>query len=310
MHLDIRLNLLLLLLLLPNGLSRAQTSRSAGSKFSVGLVSSAQVEYGCTFSNDGTEVYFSRSQQSWGSPDMKSTIYYSRQIDGQWTSPEIASFSGEYDDSDPYLITDGRQILFISLREVDGHDASPDIWVVYRNNDNSWGEPERLPEPITSAAREYSPKLDSKGNLYFASDRPGGYGQGDIYICHKLYGSFQAPVNLGNTINQKGGEWNLEISDDGEVLIFEASGRAQNLSPYGDLYISFKKDNTWSVPQNLEELNSTGSDLSPELTLDNEYLFFSSSDSLKGRQTDIYTLPFGDLLETYREKAIFPENPE
>ena len=108
-------------------------------------------------------------------------------------------------------------------------------------------------------------------------------------------------------LNSKFGEWNLEVNQKGDLIIFEASQRKENLSSYGDLYISFKENDQWSVPQNIQEINTTGSDLYPELIEDTNTLYYSSSDSLESMQTNIYFIDFKNLYTKYRKNAVFTE---
>ncbi|MGB5818094.1 MAG: hypothetical protein WBG90_01325 [Saonia sp.] len=268
-------------------------------------VSTDSVEYSSSFSSSGTEMYFTRSNGKWGTGNGKSSIYYSVKKNGRWSAPEKASFSGRFNDSAPYLSTDGHTLYFISERPSKGIQISADIWVVKKDGIGKWGDPVRLSTPLNSEYREYSPRTDTIGNLYFASDRPNGYGQGDLYMAKMENGSFKAPVNLGNVINTEKGEWNLEINGDGNLIIFEASDRKENISSYGDLYISFKSDNKWSIPQNIKELNTSGSDLYPHLTNHGSTLFFTSSDSLKSIDTNIYFTEFASIYKKYKKRAIF-----
>ena len=266
-------------------------------------ISTEFVEYASTFNTEGTELYFARSRQKWAKEELKSTIYFSKKENGSWSTPQIASFSGEFDDSDPHLTGDGNSLYYISKRPPN----SADIYVVHKATDGIWGAPQRLNDSINSSGTEYSPRTDAIGNLYFASDGLRGYGQGDLYVCRFRNSRFQAPENLGNTVNSKFGEWNLEISQDGKILIFEASQRKENVSPYGDLYLSFKQKGNWTIPQNIKELNSSGSDLCPYLSPDLKTLYYSSSDSLKSTGTNIYQADFSKLSQAYRERAKLPE---
>ncbi len=283
----------------------AQYQDSTKVVFEPGLISTSNVEYGGSFTRNRSEIYFVRTNEPWGTAG-KSTIYYSKLTDGRWSEPEIAFFSGKNDDSDPYISQDGNRLFFISDRQHKEDKTSADIWLIQKRKDGSWSEPQRLPEPVNSAGTEYSPRTDGHGNLYFASDRPGGFGQGDLYMSEFEHGTYQNPVNLGSTINSVQGEWNLDITDKGDILIFEASGRKENVSGYGDLYLSFKKDHQWSIPENIHELNTSGSDLYPQLFLKQKLLFYSSSDSLSSKITNIYFSPIGEILEEYREKAVYP----
>lgn len=272
--------------------------------FEPGNISTKHVEYGATFVDDGTEMYFARSMQEWGENDMKSSIYHSFFDGEKWSKPQIASFSGTYDDSDPHITIDGKTIYFVSKRPSSENTISSDIWIVKRTPNNSWTQPERMPNPINSEKSEYSPCTDREGNLYFASNRSGGYGQGDLYMVPNEEKKLKTPINLGSILNSDTGEWNLGVSADGNTLIFEASERKQNVSAYGDLYISFKKNGFWTIPQNITELNTSGSDLYPSLTDDLKLLYFTSSDSLKSTDTNIYFIDFNPIHKKYQKRAL------
>ena len=309
MHISIRLSLLLLFVLMEPaqnilGQSGIEVHISI---FEPKKVSTDLVEYSSSFSSSGTEVFFARSKNQWGKGNMKSSIYYAVKENNIWSRPELVSFSGRYNDSDPHITQDGKTLFFISERPSKSAGVSADIWSVEKDNTGKWGEPARLESPLNSESREYSPRTDNEGNLYFASDRPGGFGQGDLYMAAKSIKGFDDPSNLGSTINSEKGEWNLEINGKGKLLIFEASQRKENVSPYGDLYISFKSGNIWSIPQNIKELNTSGSDLYPQLTNEDNFLFYTSSNSLKSVGTNIYFVEFMPFYRAYKKQAVFPE---
>ncbi len=272
-------------------------------KFEPNIISTELVEYALSFSKDGKEAFFARSSDGWGQGKMKSAIYRSILRNDKWSAPKIASFSGQYDDSDPHLSSDGKVMYFVSDRPSDHSPISQDIWKVERNTRGEWGVPKRLDNPINSPNREYSPRTDDKGNLYFASDRDHGFGQGDLYMADHKDGKYAEPINLGKSINSKNGEWNLEVNGAGDMIIFEASGRPENVSGYGDLYISFKLKDKWSKPQNITELNTSGSDLYPQLVNDDSLLFYSSSKSIKSPDVNIYFVEFEQLRSKYKASA-------
>jgi len=272
--------------------------------FEHGLISTRSVEFCASFSSDMNEVYFVKSTDRWGKGKLNSSIYFSIKKDGKWNKPSIVSFSGIYNDSDPHLSKDGRTLHFISTRPSKALVESPDIWMVQRFNDEDWGKPERLPEPINSAKNEFGPTTTSNGDIYFVSDRKGGYGHGDIYKAKLTDEGFLTPMNLGSVINSSKGEWNLELSDDGKIMIFEASQRDGNKSSYGDLYISFKQNSDWTIPQNITEINTTGSDLCPDLNSTNETLSFSSSKALRNEWVNIYQVNFQSIFLKYQSTAV------
>lgn len=273
--------------------------------FEPGNISSTLVEHSPTFSDDETEMYFTRSTGKWGQGGGKTSIYFSSLKNGKWSTPKLASFSGNYNDSAPHLCDHGRTLYFTSSRPSDDVvHVSKDIWKVEKDTSGVWGIPIRLNDSVNSERSEYSPRTDKHGNLYFASNRSGGYGQGDVYFAKKTENGFSNPVNIGSRVNSEYGEWNLEINKEGNTLIFESSGRDENLSPYGDLYISFKNDEGWSIPQNIQELNTTGSDLYATFAKDETLLYYASSDSLKSVRTNIYAIKFADILKKYKANTI------
>ncbi len=293
------------MLLLQNALLLAQAPQDATVPvlFEPGLISTAQVETSSTFSRDGKELYFARRPGKWGQGKSSSFIYRSVKQNGSWSPPELASFSGTYNDGAPHLSQDGNQLYFISSRPSDTGETSADIWITQREADGNWGTPRRLPSPINSSFTEYSPRTDAQGNLYFASTRPGGYGQGDLYMAKRVTEGFGMPINLGPAINSQLGEWNLGINRSGDILVFEASQRAENLSSYGDLYISFKIEGQWTPALNLKELNTTGSNLYPYMTPDGGRLYFTSSATLESTDTNIFSVAFKPLVSQYRKRA-------
>ena len=68
-----------------------------------------------------------------------------------------------------------------------------------------WQKPERLPAPLNSEFDDTTPFLDTDGvTLYFASNRPGGYGEDDIYRSRRIgnsWTSWSPPENLGFGVN-------------------------------------------------------------------------------------------------------------
>ena len=55
--------------------------------------------------------------------------------------------------------------------------------------------------------------------LYFASDRPGGFGGTDIYVSKWVDGQWSEPTNLGKEINTKGNEMFPSVDEEGHLYI-------------------------------------------------------------------------------------------
>jgi outer membrane protein OmpA-like peptidoglycan-associated protein len=89
---------------------------------------------------------------------------------------------------------------------------------------------------------------DSK-KIYFASDKPGGFGGSDLYYCQWQDGYWNDPVNLGPNINTKGNEAYPFITPSGELL-FSSDG----LPGFGgkDIFFSRFSDTAWMIPVHLD----------------------------------------------------------
>jgi outer membrane protein OmpA-like peptidoglycan-associated protein len=79
--------------------------------------------------------------------------------------------------------------------------------------------------------------LDQQGNLYFASDKPGGLGGVDIYKSSYVNGSWSEPVNLGSKVNTVRDEVFPFVSNNG-TLYFSSNGWPGN----GGLDVFYQDD--------------------------------------------------------------------
>lgn len=165
---------------------------------SLDAVNSPLPEYGMVRGPEG--YYFARKDAPFGKPG-KEQIYRIDQH-GAISQPDWAS--PDRSEGDPYFSSDMTQACFVSDRA-----GNPDIWCVALNKRDSTAY--RLPEPINSPGNEYSPVLAADGSIYFASDREGGFGLGDLYRAKQTDDEWSVE-NLGATINGPGGEWNLDLS--------------------------------------------------------------------------------------------------
>ena len=242
--------------------------------FGEGVVSTGDFESHAAFTPDGRTLYFVKSTPHF--TDWK--IYVTQWADGRWSEPKMAPFSGKYRDADPYITPDGKSLYFISDRPIDEKPKRDmDIWVMQRTQAGGWSEPRNLGAPVNSAGSEWLPRLAANGTLYFGSDRAGGLGATDLYRARSAGGKFQEPQNLGPAINSAADEYEPCIAPDESFLVFMAAGRPDDLGG-GDLYISYSKDGEWAPAKNLgSTINGPGLEISPYLSPDGKYFFFSSA---------------------------------
>src|SRR5438045_7162805 len=115
-----------------------------------GIISTPQDEFGGSLSPYGKTIYFDRSVPA----HYRYTMWESHLVGDKWQSPELMSISGQYRDSDPVLSPDGKKLLFVSDRPVDGVDRHRyEIWICQRQDDK-WSEPKNL-GPVVNAHSQY-----------------------------------------------------------------------------------------------------------------------------------------------------------
>jgi len=225
-----------------------------------------------SFSPDGNELNFT-SQTFPVVKGRSQTILFMREINGVWTAPREAFFSGEYSDRGAFYSRDGKYGYFVSMRSIEGRGKpkDADIWRSRRVG-NNWSEPVNLGSPINTAFDEMSGAAADNGTIFFSSDRPGGRGDFDVYLSRLVDGIYTEPENLGGAVNTMAEEHVLCVAPDMQFLIF--SRHANNKASVG-LYIVYKNgDGSWtrakSVGDHINMLNALWASLSP----DGEYLFF------------------------------------
>jgi len=249
--------------------------------FAPGIISTERSEINSVFTPNGEEFYFTTWEQETGT-----RIMLTRQVDGRWTMPELASFSTHPSDVDPAIDYDGQRVFFGTRRprpgETGNRQSGFDMWFADREG-SGWGEAQYLGPVVNSATSQVYPSLTRDGTLYFQAVRAGGYGKADIYRSRLLGSSYQVPENLGPVINSKNYEGDVFVAPDESYLIVSIYGREDGFGE-GDLYISFhQSDGEWSSLQNLGAgINSDEREFCPMVSPDGKYLFFSSKRAGEG----------------------------
>jgi ankyrin repeat protein len=243
------------------------------------------------FSPDGNEVYWAPMMTFPGELYSRGGLLMMKRVDGRWSAPAWAPFSGpDVDDDVPFFSPDGKRIYFISRRPLPGGGASngEGIWCADRTA-AGWSEPRPLDPVVNAADMHWAFSLDRQGNLYFGGQGPDSRGMGDIYLARFGGGKYEKPGNLGEPINSADAENTPFIAPDGSYLVF---------SRQYDLWVSFRgAGNVWSDPAKLgPEVNSPSIELCPMVTADGEYLFFLSG---RGGESHAYWVR-ADVIEKLR----------
>jgi hypothetical protein len=159
-----------------------------------------------------------------------------------------------------------------------GRPARNIIFVAKRATTNEeWGTPVNLGPVVNNGLTLGASVPADELELYFHSDRPGGYGGVDVWVTTRatVDDDWGTPVNLGPTIDTPSADNWPGISSDGLALFF-SSTRPGGSGGY-DLYAARRatRQAPWGPLENLGPLvNSAAADVNPKVPFDGSTLYF------------------------------------
>ncbi|UCE40250.1 MAG: PD40 domain-containing protein [Candidatus Aminicenantes bacterium] len=257
-------------------------------KFNEGVLIGDKNSFNVSFSPDGKELFFSHYKGTLERPHPEYEVCYFKQVDGVWYGPDIAFFSGKYSDVDVTFSPDGKKLFFTSDRP---HPKSADMDIYYlERKDNKWSQPIYAGIEVNTVHNEVHAVLSARENLFFASNRPGGFGDKDLYRAEWVCGRFTNVTNLGPMVNSEYLDSDCFIAQDESYIIFdtirpEDGGQSQ-------IYVSFQTgDNQWTKAVNVGEMvNTKEGSSAPTLSPDGKYLFFKRR---RGKDRGIHWISTG-----------------
>ncbi len=194
-------------------------------------------------------------------------------------------------DGSTTITPDGHFMVFVGCDRDDGF-GDCDLYAA-RYSAGAWRDIRNLGRVINSEHWESQPSISADGTrLFFASDRPGGYGGTDIWVSQRtLGGTWSVPVNLGSTVNTAGDELAPYIAPDGVTLYF-ASDQHPGIGGL-DIYVTRFRNGKWTSPENMGMPINTVNDESfftVQLGTDNAY-FASTRDGGQGNYDLFVAVP-------------------
>jgi outer membrane protein OmpA-like peptidoglycan-associated protein/tetratricopeptide (TPR) repeat protein len=207
------------------------------------------------------------------------------------------SINTEYADFSSNISLDGRALYFTSRRpwakgESDGfkdpmlNHFPEDIYQAELSTSNEWQNTKKMSmcKPNFNEA-SVSVSIDER-RVYTYNDKSG---LGDIYYSDYMNGRFSTivPVKINDVNNAERWETHYTVSPDGNTVFFVSD----RLEGYGkrDIYMMEKIDGEWSEPKNMGgNINSEWDEDAPFMGLDNNVLYFSSTDSSSMGEFDIF----------------------
>lgn len=164
--------------------------------------------------------------------------------------------------------------------------GSVDMYVSQRATvDDPWGAPVNLGPTVNSTSGEANPVFSRDGHLmFFQSDRPGGLGSIDIWVCRREHThddfDWQPPVNVGSPINSTASDnapSYFENEEDGLPQLYFSSDRPGGAGGL-DIYVSEQTaDGSFGPAVRVTELSSVAGDTRPTIRHDGLEIFIQSN---------------------------------
>jgi outer membrane protein OmpA-like peptidoglycan-associated protein/tetratricopeptide (TPR) repeat protein len=189
----------------------------------------------------------------------------------QNAGPGINSPENEYF---PTLSINMQELVFTRRLK----NINEDFYYSRLENDK-WNIAKPLDGNINTPQSEAAQNISADGQwlVFTANNRPGGFGNYDLYMSYRTPLGWGETTNLGGNVNSD--QWDSQpcLSPDKKDLYFAS----RRFGGFGgtDIYVCHLQPNgKWSEPENLGAgINTTGDDQCPFIHADNQSLYFTSN---------------------------------
>jgi peptidoglycan-associated lipoprotein len=267
-------------------------------------------DYGVSYGNGESEVYFTSTRQSSNGTDVNKVngenfadIFFA-QLDrkGKWSIPVPVegAVNTNFDDGTPCLINNGSIMYFTRCKQ----DKNATGCQIYRsrNSGDKWGDAELVKLFSDSTATVGDPWVSpDELTIYFVSDYSGkdgkaGYGGKDIWKAERssVSSKWNAPMNMGGKINTKGDEMFPFRRPNGE-LYFASNGHPGMGGL--DMFVAKPNGTDWTIENLKYPLNSPYDDFGIVFFENKNEGYFSSS---RDKNDKIYSFEVPDLIFTLK----------
>ena len=216
----------------------------------------------------------------------KTSIFCSYKNNAIWQRPvDITKQLGGLDRIYSNSITGDGKLLVLFLD--DGGDGN--IYFSHRK-DSTWSKIKNPGKPISSIYWESHGFITPDGKkLYFSSNRPGGFGELDIWVSDKKDDdTWDQPVNLGDVINTQNNEDTPFYDASNNALLFSSIGH-MSMGGY-DVFRSVFRNGGWTNPVGMPYAYNTTTENTFFILNNNAPGFIASIYNEKISARNIYTL--------------------
>lgn len=201
-----------------------------------------------------------------------------------WDFKDVSKLSGTVnsgaEESLPIFSKDSSALYFIRSYEKKnkGGEFDQDIWVSYRQNDGSYSNCKQLTSLNTKYNNGVVGISKSSSALYVLNTYEGKKDMEKGIAMSVAKGSaWSTPEKIDiPTLDIDGDFYGFHISEDEKVMFISYKG--PGTIGEEDLYYSLKSGSSWSAPINMgADINTSGFEMSPFLSPNQDTLFFSSN---------------------------------
>ena len=271
-----------------------------------GPINSSKAEYSPIISLDGQALYFT-SRRPWADlttdnnedpllnvfPEDIYVSYKDLINQDTWTKPVKLPFCETLRNEATIAVSSDEKRIYVYQDNVGGGDI---FYSDFETNSFQQVKPLEYIDVNTKYWETHCTITTDGLNMYFVSDRPGGFGGRDIYRVVKMPdGTWSEPKNLGSSINTPYDEDAPFIGSDNKTLHYSSNG-PESMGGF-DIFLTLRdEDNNWSLPLNLGyPINSTGDDIFFTTTIDGKRGYFSSFREGGLGEKDIYEIQNDEL---------------
>lgn len=184
-----------------------------------------------TLAPDGADLYFTSDAPV--AEGARANLWVVGLDAGEWGEARPLGAPVNTDRHESYPSVDRDGVLYFFRRHPENRSEC-DLYAAHRDEDG-FAAPVRLPAPVNSDSLDYDPFIAADGSfLIFSSRRPGGHGEGDLYVSFRgPDGSWGEPVNLGPQVNSPAEENRPSVTLDGKYFFFTSDRKTEVRLPPG-----------------------------------------------------------------------------
>jgi WD40 repeat protein len=222
-----------------------------------------------------------------------SDIYTAKYKYEKWSKTRSVGFPNSYGNEFTAGVSEDGEKIFYYLNNPDNKN----ILHISRKSKSSFKKSEEIKsKSINNKASNQNAATitNDESTLIFSSDRTGGTGGYDLYICKKLpNGKWGEPLNLSSNINSLYNENYPYLTDNGKTLYFASDG-FNSMGGY-DIFKSTlnEETNEWSSPTNIGyPINTPIDDYNICFTNDKKFAYVAAIRNDSYGDYDIYKINF------------------